>query len=334
MSQDGYVADAGHLPQLLGRGVVEQTGDRKRLPVQQFDLGLGAARAQGRNAEALQHDRVGEIKRADFRSHLETDAIASGHRRREAQTDAELLEDHADGEIGAAALCHGNRELAASQEAGFLAAFGDEIRFGQALKQPLVLQRLDGDAELILDVEQKQVEKVAEHQLVALAFVLEIRGRELLRGGAGCVVLVAVGAGKGRQAQLGQRAAADFGKSDAQQHLRRRPGVTHLHQADDVFLLVDIASRDFHRLVSDVLGLDGAGDHDRFAVAFNGDRFPGEQFAHLLCQPRQVALDGDVVAHHRAAAIPQKHRNRARQLALHQHLVRPGDHRISDVRTG
>ena len=36
------------------------------------------------------------------------------------------------------ALRDRNRELAAGQEAGFLAALGDQVRLGQALEHPLV----------------------------------------------------------------------------------------------------------------------------------------------------------------------------------------------------
>ena len=41
-------------------------------------------------------------------------------------------------------------KLAAGQEAGFLAALGDQVRLGQALEQPLGLQRLDHGAEVVL----------------------------------------------------------------------------------------------------------------------------------------------------------------------------------------
>ena len=57
-----------------------------------------------------------------------------------------------------------NRELAAGEEAGFLAVDRDEVRFGQALEQPLVLQRLNDGAEAGLVVEDEEVQEVAEHQ--------------------------------------------------------------------------------------------------------------------------------------------------------------------------
>ena len=43
---------------VLFSGVVHQPGDRERLAVLQFDFGLGAARRQRRQAEAVEHDRV------------------------------------------------------------------------------------------------------------------------------------------------------------------------------------------------------------------------------------------------------------------------------------
>ena len=56
--------------------VVHQTGDGERLPVVELELGLGAARRQRRNAEAVQHHGVGEVERADFGRDLEMHAVA------------------------------------------------------------------------------------------------------------------------------------------------------------------------------------------------------------------------------------------------------------------
>ena len=58
----------------------------------QLDLGLGAARAQRRNAEALERDAVGEVERADLGPDLQVHAVAVDDRR-EVQADAEFLED-------------------------------------------------------------------------------------------------------------------------------------------------------------------------------------------------------------------------------------------------
>ena len=51
--------------------------------------------------------------------------------------------------VAAARLGDGNRELAAGEEAGFLAAFGNQVRLGQALEQAARLQRLDQHAQVI-----------------------------------------------------------------------------------------------------------------------------------------------------------------------------------------
>ena len=63
--------------------------------------------------------------------HLQPDHVA-GDRRLEVQPDAELLEHDRDRAGGA--LDDRNRELAAGQEAGFLAVVGDQVRLGEALE--------------------------------------------------------------------------------------------------------------------------------------------------------------------------------------------------------
>ena len=60
--------------------------------------------------------------------------------------------------------------LAAGEEARFLAALGDQVRLGEALEQAAGLQRLDDRAEVVLRVEEEQVQEVAEREL-ALALV-------------------------------------------------------------------------------------------------------------------------------------------------------------------
>ena len=67
LAENRDVADAGNLAHRAGHGVVHQAGDRERLAVAQLDFGLGAARGQRRDAEALERDRVAEVERADFR---------------------------------------------------------------------------------------------------------------------------------------------------------------------------------------------------------------------------------------------------------------------------
>ena len=121
-------------------GVVHQAGDRERLAVLQFELGLGAARRERRDAEALQDDGVGEVQRADLGPNLQVHAVADD-RRREVQPDAELLELNGDRDVEPPEPCATGRELAAGEEARFLAALGNQVRLGEALEQALVLQR-------------------------------------------------------------------------------------------------------------------------------------------------------------------------------------------------
>ena len=77
---------------MLFSGVVHQSGDRERLPVLQLDFRLGAARRQRRHAEAVEHDGVREVERADLGPDLQVDQVAAEDRRREIQPHAELLE--------------------------------------------------------------------------------------------------------------------------------------------------------------------------------------------------------------------------------------------------
>ena len=156
----------------------------------------------------------------------------------EVQADAELLVLDGDRHAAAAALGDRNRELAAGEEAGFLAALGDQVRLGQALEQSLRLQRLDHDAEVVLVIEQEHVEEIAERDLAgrrrhvaspgAAGFRTagpRTRRRELLRRRPDDVVLDAVRGGEEVDAELGHRAARHLGEPDAEQHLVARRAV-------------------------------------------------------------------------------------------------------------
>ena len=102
---------------------------------------------QRRNPEALERDAVGEVERADFGPDLEADHVA-GDGRREVQPDAELLEH--DGDRARDALDDRHRELAAGEEAGFLAVVGDQVRLGQALEVPVCWSALMTRADVVL----------------------------------------------------------------------------------------------------------------------------------------------------------------------------------------
>src|SRR5262249_50740618 len=159
--------------------------------VMQFQLGLCSARREGRDTEPLQHDRVSEVERADFRLHFQLHPVTVEHRRREVQADAELFELHRDARVETAALQNRNRKFAAGEKARFLAALGNQVRFRETLKQATRLQRLHDEADVVLFVEQKQVEKVTERELALRArhWRTEVsagfRGLKLIEAGRG-----------------------------------------------------------------------------------------------------------------------------------------------------
>ena len=173
------VADAGNLLQRRVHGAVEQPGDGKRLSVEKLDFRFGTSRGERGNPESIQDDGVAEVERADLGPYFEVNAVA-GHNRGEIQPDAKLLEHHRDGHGPARPLSDGYRELSAGQEARFLSTLGDEIRFGKGLEQSSSLERLDHYADVILLVEEKEVQKIAERNLprcagdVAAKFVVRL----------------------------------------------------------------------------------------------------------------------------------------------------------------
>src|SRR5205814_9731995 len=95
---------------------------------------LRAGRGERGNPESLQRHGVAEVERADFGLDLEMYTISRDDRR-EAQADAEFLELDGNRRAAAASLRDGNRKLTAREEAGFLAAFCDQVRLGEALEE-------------------------------------------------------------------------------------------------------------------------------------------------------------------------------------------------------
>src|SRR5262249_9201061 len=129
------------------------------------------------NSESLERDTVVEIERADLRPNLQADHVA-GDRRSEVQPDAELLEHDRDGTRRA--LHDRHREFTARKKARLLAVVGNQVRVGERLEEPLLLEGFDGDAKSFLPVEEEQIQEVAEYQSTRLG-VVEVRRRELLR---------------------------------------------------------------------------------------------------------------------------------------------------------
>ena len=111
-------------------------------PSLQLELGLGAARRERRECGS-RCSTTALAKSSVLTSglHLQVHAVADDGRR-EVEADAEFLELDRDADVRARALRDRNRELAAGEEAGFLAALGHEVRLGEALEQPARLQRL------------------------------------------------------------------------------------------------------------------------------------------------------------------------------------------------
>ena len=85
------------------------------------------------------------------------------------------------GDRARGALHDRDRELAAGQEARFLAVVGDQVRFGEALEPAGRLQRLEHAADAVLAIEEEQVQEVAEHQPCLGLLVVEVGRGELLR---------------------------------------------------------------------------------------------------------------------------------------------------------
>src|SRR4030095_1617230 len=133
-SENRDIADAGDLLHRRRHAVVQQSGDRERLPIAKLDFRLRAAGGERRNAEAAKLHGIGEVERADLRPYLQVNAIAVDDRR-ERKANAVLLEHDGDADVGARPLRDRNRELAAGEEGRFLPAFRDEIWLGKALEQ-------------------------------------------------------------------------------------------------------------------------------------------------------------------------------------------------------
>ena len=166
-------------------------------------------RAERGNAEPLEQNRVVEVERADLGPDVQLDAVADDFRR-EVQPDAELLELNADGEFEPEACATG---IGNSPPARKLASLPScATRFGSARlwNRPLDCSALMTPAEAVLEVEEEQVQIVAEHLAFAhhrLVLVEEGR-RELTGRDAADRVLVAVAVPRG--AELRHRVAAHF----------------------------------------------------------------------------------------------------------------------------
>ena len=317
VAEDRDVADAGNLRHRRGHGVVHQAGDGERLAVLQLDFGLGAARRERRHAEAGAATAL--AKSSELTSGLTLRLIRSppstvGVKVRRTPNSlntivTELLLPPCDDRI---------RILAAGEEAGFLAVGGDQVRLGQALEQPLRLERLHHRADVVLGVEQEHVQEVAERQAAALPRIEVGRGELLRRGAAEPVVLVAVGDERG--AELLQRVAAHLGEADAQHHLVRGDALLLLQQVDDVLLLLDEAGGDVGRLVDRYLLETVPEMTTSLPLPVTLIASPGRA-ASSARRGASVAADVHFVGLDAAGAVPDEQGDRARRLAVNQQLA-------------
>ena len=121
LSQDRNVANARYFLKLLCYTIVEETGDRKALPVSQIHFGLNAIRRERGNQESLNGERIGEIQRADFRLYLQMDEAIRRKRGSEVKAYTVIFELNGDRTRSPAGYTLQNRirELASCQETGF-----------------------------------------------------------------------------------------------------------------------------------------------------------------------------------------------------------------------
>src|SRR5439155_27207037 len=96
------------------------------------------------------------------------------------QADAEFLVS--DGDRISSALNDGHRNLAAGEKTRFASVIRDQIGFGEALEQSSCLKRLQKRPDVVLGIEDKQVQEVAERER---PIRFEIRCRILFGRGSG-----------------------------------------------------------------------------------------------------------------------------------------------------
>src|SRR5207247_436641 len=127
------------------------------------------------------------------------------------------------------------RNLTAGQKARFLTVVGDQVRLGEALEQPLGLQRANQDADVVLRVEREDVQKIAEREAGASGYLVENRRRRVRRN-ARDPVLVALGTREDRGAGIDRLLAVHFGEAHLKQHLLALAAAGDLEQVDHLRL--------------------------------------------------------------------------------------------------
>ena len=195
-------------------------------------------------------------------------------------------------------------ELAAGEEAGFLAVARDQVRLRQALEQALVLQRAHDAAEAFLGVEHEEVQEVAEDEAC--------RPRSH-SGAENCCVVV-----RPNQSFLKPLRDRTMTPSSCSAlrltSAKRTFSMTWLEadafllpqQVDDVLLLLDVAGGDVAGLLHHVLAGDGAGDDDVLAAAAHFNHLAREELLHVIGERGEVAANLHFVGLDRARRGPTR----------------------------
>src|SRR5207253_10230544 len=133
VTQNGDIAQAGHLVHDISHAIVHQSSNHKTLAILQFEFGISATRAQSRNREAGNRQRVGEIEGADFRYNPQMDIPAGHNYRGKFQSNTEFLELNTYRRKARSRLHDRKGKLAARQETGLFAVDRDQVRFRKDL---------------------------------------------------------------------------------------------------------------------------------------------------------------------------------------------------------
>src|SRR6185437_2150808 len=188
LAQNGNIAQAGNFIDGFDDRVIDQPGNRKTFAVFQHYFGFGAALREGGDGEAFERNGIGVIERAHLRRNFQIDGAECRNRRSEIQLHAERFELHRDHRGGCASggrrRDRGIRERAAGEEARLFSIERDEVRLRQNLQQVILLQRLDGGADVQVRPEGEEVQQIRKVDAGGRAALdrAETRRVELLRG--------------------------------------------------------------------------------------------------------------------------------------------------------
>src|SRR6185503_11076401 len=234
------VGNSRDLRQLNLGPMVHETRDAKRLPVFQFDLSFCPAGGYRRNAESRNCQPVGKVQGTDFGGDVQPNHIVVAYCAGKVQAHAEGLELNGDAGKSLAGLNNGKGKLTSSEEGCFLTVHRHQVGLGQNFKNGLLLQVLDGRAQVDVRPEQEDVQQVTELQRGSCPSVPcadhaldagspDGRAGELLRAhgpdGIGCSQAEKV------EAELLQLGAVNLGEFNFQQNLAFVQRL-HLQRAD------------------------------------------------------------------------------------------------------